>query len=188
MFEYVPTAPLILQTATRLTGQAQPVTAARHAEREVGDPVAEGVGLGVDAVGTPDPQRRPVLQAEVAQHADQRVGPLEQQVGRLDELQRQRGVEQVGRRHPEVHVGGGLARGGLIGPGGQERDHVVLGDRLDLGDGFGRGRRRGAHRFDRRLPGTTPAAAWASSTSTSTWHHSSYLWASDQTRPMAGSV
>ena len=36
--------------------------------------------------------------------------------------------------------------------------------------------------------GTTPAAACASSTSTSTRHHSAYLWASLQTRPISGSV
>ena len=36
--------------------------------------------------------------------------------------------------------------------------------------------------------GTTPAAACASSTRTSTWHHSSYLWASLQTRPISGRV
>jgi hypothetical protein len=36
--------------------------------------------------------------------------------------------------------------------------------------------------------GTTPASACASRTSTSTWHHSSYLWASLQTRPISGRV
>src|SRR5258707_14502376 len=36
--------------------------------------------------------------------------------------------------------------------------------------------------------GTVPAFACASSTRVSTWHHSSYLWASDQTRPISGSV
>src|SRR3954453_24102452 len=36
--------------------------------------------------------------------------------------------------------------------------------------------------------GTVPAAAWASSTIRSTAHHSSYLCASLQTRPISGSV
>ncbi len=36
--------------------------------------------------------------------------------------------------------------------------------------------------------GTVPAAACTSSTSVSTWHHSSYLWASLQTRPISGRV
>ena len=53
---------------------------------------------------------------------------------------------------------------GVVGPGGQERDHVVLGDRLDLGDRV-RGRRR-RRRAPARPPqaGTVPAAACASST------------------------
>ncbi len=82
----MPTAPLILQTATAVARGAQPVAAAGHAEGEVGDAMAEGVGLGVDAVGTPDAQGRPVRQPEVAQHGDEPVRPLEEQVGRLDEL------------------------------------------------------------------------------------------------------
>ena len=70
----------------------------------------------------------------------------------------------------------------------EERDHVVLGDRLDLGDGRSRGRRRrGAHRLDASA-GTVPAAACASSTRVSTRHHSSYLCASLQTRPISGRV
>ena len=36
--------------------------------------------------------------------------------------------------------------------------------------------------------GTVPALACASSTSVSTWHHSSYLCASLQTRPISGRV
>jgi hypothetical protein len=36
--------------------------------------------------------------------------------------------------------------------------------------------------------GTTPAAACASRTRVSTRHQSSYLWASDQTRPISGRV
>ena len=46
----------------------------------------------------------------------------------------------------------------------------------------------GAHRLDRGSAGTTPAAACASRTSVSTRHHSSYLCASLQTRPISGSV
>ena len=40
-------------------------------------------------------------QAEVAQRGDEGVGPRQQDVGRLDELQRERGVEQVGRVMPK---------------------------------------------------------------------------------------
>ena len=81
--------------------------------------------------------------------ATSRVASGHQQVGGLGQLQRQRGVQQVGRGHPVVHVGGGLARGGVVRPRGQERDHVVLGDRLHRGHRLRRGRRRGAHRVHR---------------------------------------
>ena len=86
--------------------------------------------------------------------ATSRSALLEHDVGRVGQLQRERGVEQVRAGHAEVHVGGGLARLGVVGPGAQERDHVVLGDRLDLGDRL-RGRRRGvAYRLDRSLRGS----------------------------------
>ena len=65
-------------------GRPQPVAAAGRAEREVGDAVAEHRRLGVDAVGAPDPQRRPVREPEVAQRGDQPVGLLQHQVGRVD--------------------------------------------------------------------------------------------------------
>jgi hypothetical protein len=54
-----------------------------------------------------------------------------------------------------VHVGGGGAGLGVVGPGGEERDHVVLGHGLDLGHGLGGRRRRGANRPD-RLRGHRP--------------------------------
>ena len=55
-------------------GGAQPVPAAGHAERQVGDAVAEHGRLAVDAVGPADPQRVAVREAEVAQGGDQRAG------------------------------------------------------------------------------------------------------------------
>ena len=79
-------------------------------------------------------------QAEVAQRRDEGVALGQQDVGGVDQLQRERGVEQVAARHAEVDVGGGLARLGVVGPGRQERDDVVLRDGLDLGDGLGGGR------------------------------------------------
>jgi hypothetical protein len=128
-----------------------------------------------------------VGEAQVAQRRHEHVALGEQQVGRLDELQRQRRVEQVAARHAEVDVRRGLARLGLVGPRRQERDDVVLGDRLDLGHRLGRGgrRRRTGSTLD---AGTVPASACASRTITSTEHHSSYLWASLQTRPISGRV
>ena len=112
-------------------GAQQPVTAAGHGEGEVGHPVAPDVGLGVDAVRPPGPQRAAVRQRVVAEHAPPARGLGQQQVGRLGELDGERGVEQVGRGHAEVHVRRGLARRGVVGPGAEEGDHVVVGHRLE---------------------------------------------------------
>ena len=51
--------------------------------------------------------------------------------------------------------------------------------------GVGAGARRTGSTLE---AGTVPASAWASRTITSTAHHSSYLWASLQTRPISGRV
>ena len=51
--------------------------------------------------------------------------------------------------------------------------------------GVGAGARRTGSTLD---AGTVPASACASRTITSTEHHSSYLWASLQTRPISGRV
>jgi hypothetical protein len=133
----------------RLAGPQQPVARARHPEREVGNPVAPGVGLGVHAVGAADPHRRTVRQAVVAQRCHELGGAADEQVGRLGELHAERRVEQVRRRHAVVDVSSRVARVGVVGPGGQERDDVVLGHRLDRGDRLGGGRRGGPHRRDR---------------------------------------
>ena len=152
MLEYVPDRAADLADGDAVAREPQPVAAAGHAEGQVGDPVAEGVGLGVDAVGAPDPQRRAVLEPQVAQHGDQPVGPLEQQVGGLDELQRERRVEQIGRRHAEVHVGGGLAGIGLVRPRGRKAITSCWVTASISATASGVGRRRVAYRFDGGLP------------------------------------
>ena len=94
----------------RVTGPQQPVPAAGHREREVGHPVTPDVGLGVNAVRPPGPQRAAVRERVVAQHRHQRAGLGQQQVGRLGELDGQGRVEQVRRGHAEVHVRGRRTR------------------------------------------------------------------------------
>ena len=108
--EYVPTAPEMATTPTALAGRPQPVAGPGRGEREVGDPVAPHVGLGVHAVGAAHLDRVPVRQPVVAQRGDQPVGLGQQDVGGVGQLHRERGVEQVGRRHAVVHVGGGRPR------------------------------------------------------------------------------
>ena len=85
---------------------------------------AGGDRLGVDAVRAADHRRRA--------RAPRRGGGRPRAAGRcrpgsasarLDQLDRERGVEHVGRRHPEVQPARRLARELL--DVGQERDHVV---------------------------------------------------------------
>jgi hypothetical protein len=57
--------------------------------------MAEGRRLGVDAVSPADLDGVLVREAEIAQGGNEPVRLLEQDVGRLDELQRQGGVQQV---------------------------------------------------------------------------------------------
>ena len=117
-----------------------------------------GVGLGVDAVRPAGPQRPGVPQRVVPERRDQPGGLGGQDVGGLGELDRERGVEQVGGGHAVVHPGRGRPRLGVVRPGGQEGDHVVIGDRLDRGYRLGGGRLGRtdgfhAHRRHRARPG-----------------------------------
>jgi hypothetical protein len=57
--------------------------------------VAPDVGLGVNAVRATGPQRVPVGERVLAQCRGERGGPGDEQVGRLRQLERERGVEQV---------------------------------------------------------------------------------------------
>ena len=146
--EYVPTAPEMATTPTRVAGVPQPVPRPGGGEGEVGDPVPPDVGLGVHAVRAADLDRVPVRQPVVAQRRHQPVGLGQQHVGGVGQLHRERGVEQVGRRHAVVHVRGGRPGLGVVGPRGEEGDDVVLRRLLDLGDPLRRRRRRVAHRLD----------------------------------------
>ena len=107
--------------------------------REVGDPVPPHIGLGVNAVRAPDPDGVAMRERVATKGGDQRGTAREQQICGLDELQGERGVEQVRRRHAEMHVRRRFSRLRVVGPGAEERDDIVLGGGLDLGDGF-RGR------------------------------------------------
>jgi hypothetical protein len=102
----------------------------------------------MDAVRPSGPQRVLMREGVLAQRADQGGGLGNQQVRRPGKLERERRVEQVGGCHAEMDVGGGLAWGGVIGPRGQERDHVVAGDGFERGNGLWRWRRRRPHRAD----------------------------------------
>jgi hypothetical protein len=93
---------------------------------------AEGGGLGMDAVAAADADGVPVLEGAALQRGEEAVHILDQQVGGAGELHVEAGVEHVGGGHALVHET-------RLGPHdlrqmGQEGDHVMLGDGLDLVD------------------------------------------------------
>ncbi len=110
----------------------QPLAVAREFGIGLRELEPEGGRLGVDAVAAADGRRQLVLEGAALEHFQQRVEVLEQQVRGLLELHRQRGVEHVRAGHPLVEPAP-LGPELLAGPG-QERDHVMLGDRLDRVD------------------------------------------------------
>ena len=101
-----------------------------------------------------------VLAGAPRERGEQRVGAGEEQVGRVAQQDRERGVEHVARRHPAVEPAR-LDAGELLDVG-EEGDDVVLGRPLDLVDarrvelrassrGSCRGARRDELRFFHRL-------------------------------------
>ncbi len=73
-----------------------------------------------------------MLDRAIANGFSERVQVSQDQVAGLPHLERLSRIDDVGGRHPEMHP----ARGGsdLLGDGGREGDHVVLGDLFDLLD------------------------------------------------------
>jgi hypothetical protein len=69
---------------------------------EGGQLEAEGSGLGLDAVAAADAGCQLVLEGAPLQGGQNPVHVVEQQVGRPPELDRQRGVQQVGGGEPQV--------------------------------------------------------------------------------------
>ena len=132
MLAKVPTAPEIAQVA--MSSRAATSRSRLRVELGIGlgELEAEGRRLGVDAVAAADGRGQLVLERAALEHLEQRVEVVEQQVGRLLQLHRERGVEHVGAGHALVQPAP-LGPELLAGPG-EEGDHVMLGDRLDRVD------------------------------------------------------
>jgi hypothetical protein len=91
----------------------------------------------VDAVRTTDHQRFAVLLGTRHDRSNTAVETLEQQAPGLADLERERGVDDVGGGEPVVEEPTLLAE--LLGHGVDERRHVVVRLRLDRGDPLGAG-------------------------------------------------
>ena len=94
------------------------------------------------AVRAADHRRVPVLVGPRTDGLGQRVDVREDQIARLDHLQRQRRVDDVGRRQAEMQIP--RRRPDVLGHRRRERNHVVMRrllDFLDAGDVEPRARR-----------------------------------------------
>ena len=92
----------------------------------------EGDRLGMDAVAAADHRGEFVLLGPRGDRLQELLQVLEQDIGRLDHLDRQGGVEQVGRGESAVDPSGRLAD--MDGDFLEEGDHVVIRPLLDLAD------------------------------------------------------
>ncbi len=95
--------------------------------------MAERGRLGVHAVRSTDHQSRDFLACHPAGRRDHVIELVEDDVEGLDEEERKGGVDDIGRRQSIMDVATGLL-GTLLGEVRDERDHVVVGGRFDLGD------------------------------------------------------
>ena len=96
---------------------------------------AKGGRLGMDAVAAAGAGGELVFQGPALEGGQHQVDVLEEEVGGLDHLHRQAGVEHVAAGHALVQESGFGADD--LGHVGQEGDDVVLGGALDLVDAVG---------------------------------------------------
>ena len=137
---------------------------------EVGDPVPPTIGLGVNAVRAPDPVVSRCAERVVTKGGDQRGTAR-----RATDLWPRRAAGRAGCDRsddvmPKWHVRRASRGCVVVGPAAEERDDIVLGGGLDLGDGFrvgGFARRTGSMR--RAAP---TGSACAARTRVSTRYHS----------------
>ena len=161
------------------------LAAAVELERPAGELQPEGRRLGVDAVRAADLQRLAVLARRARRRRrSARSMPVEDQRARLADLQRERGVDDVGGREAVVEPAALLAE--LLGDGVDEGGGVVVERRLELGDPL----RRSAASPRRCAPaassGTTPSSAQAAVAASSTSSQVASFPSSDQILAMAG--
>ena len=101
---------------------------ARAVPRELGVSLrqfqAEGRRLGVDPVAAPDARRAPVFARAAFERREQRVEVGEEEVRSARQLDREAGVEDIGRGHAAVHEPRFLAD--MLRHRCQERDDIVF--------------------------------------------------------------
>ena len=125
--EYVPTAPDSAPTDAWAKASCEPLGVALGLEREAGELDAERRRLGLHAVRAPDADGLDVLARALGERRDEPARAGDDDLARRADLQRERGVEHVGRGQAEVDPAPGRsrARAQHVHEGGD----VVVGDR-----------------------------------------------------------
>ena len=91
----MPTAPEIAPTVAPSNVVLEALQVPLRLEGEAGEPQAEGRGLGVDAVRPPDAERLRVSERLVAQGIAVSASSGHDDLARVADLERERGVEDV---------------------------------------------------------------------------------------------
>ena len=183
---YVPTGPEILPVAISSTRLGEAAPAAIDLERPAGELEPERGRLGVDGVGPAHHQRVRLAPGAGDQRRQEAVAVAEEELAGVAELERERRVDDVAARQPEVEVA--ALRPDGLGDLADEGDDVVVGRLLDLGDPLGIDARPAPRSPRAPRPGTTPRAAWARLTASSTRSICSNRACSVQIAPISGSV
>ena len=164
MFEYVPTAPLSLHTATDSRAARRRVAVAVDLQRPQRHLGAERRRLGVDAVGAADHHRVAVRRGPASTSVREQLVAASSSRSAASRSIQHSAVSTTSRRRQAVVDPRPAGRADRRLHDVDERGDVVVGDRLALErpratnasstTGAGHGRRR------RRAAGTTPSAAW----------------------------
>ena len=142
---YVPTGPGDLAGRDLVDGGREPAPAAIDLERPAGELQPERDRLGVDAVGAAHHQRVGLAPGAGDQRREEAVAVAQEELAGVPELEGERGVDDVAARQAEMEVA--ALRPDGLGDLADERDDVVVGRLLDLGDPLGID---GGPRLDRR--------------------------------------
>ena len=181
---YVPTAPESLPTRIASSARASARAVAVELECPARELQPEGRRLGVHAVRAADGERLAVLLGARDDRLERAVEPVEDELARVADLERERGVDDVRRRQPVVEPAP-LRRRAARRPrrrmrpcrGGSSRS--ISATRSGVGA-------CARSRIAARSAGTTPSSAQPSSAASSTSSQRSSLPSSDQILAMAG--
>ena len=182
----MPTGPEILPVADLGDRLGQPAPIAIELERPAGQLEPERRRLGVDRVGPAHHHRAGLGPGAGDERREEPVAVGQEPLAGGPELEGERRVDDVAARQAEVEVAAlGPDR---LGDLADERDDVVVGRLLDLGDPVDVDPGAGLDRRERLGRDRARGPTWARATAISTRSICSKRAASDQIAPISGSV